>query len=168
MTDNHSEINKEYLIFEVANIMFATEIIDILEIIDPPEIEKIPNAKKLFLGVMNYRGKIAGVIDLSKKTTNKHTDYSKSKVLILETENGIYGCTVDLLHSVKTLDNKSINTDPPVKTSVNKEFLIGIFNNGEGEIISIINLKKLLSNEELLNLSKITGIKNLNQKKDLQ
>ena len=58
---------QEFLLFAVGQIMFGTPLLGVREIVKPQSYKHVPNTSDHFLGVINLRGQIVGVVDFRKK-----------------------------------------------------------------------------------------------------
>lgn len=59
--------NVQVIIFEIDNIKFAINIMDVKEIKEMERIRRLPNAQPFVKGLLNLRGDIIPVIDLKKR-----------------------------------------------------------------------------------------------------
>ena len=160
-TENSSKVNaldfqfgvgqadNQYVQFHIGDINMAVSILSIQEIIEPLELHNVPNAKDKFLGVANLRGEILGVIDLAKCCAQNATTYEDQRLLVFRTENGLQAAAVDGVDAVVTIPPTSIDKNPPMRAKVPSDFIDGV-SSVKDQLVTIVNLKNLLENEELI------------------
>lgn len=71
----------QYLTFQSGNDTFAIGILDVKEIIEIEGITRVPMMPEFLCGIINLRGKVVPVIDLSKRLGRLTTVISKKVVL---------------------------------------------------------------------------------------
>lgn len=132
------------VLLEIADKKFALEISNILEIIPLVKINSLSHLPKFLAGVINYRGNIIPVVDLSYLINGV---YSKklfsSRIIILEgdKENMIYGVLAE-----KVTETLSFKEDSLKITNIQRidaPFLDNILIGNE-DIIQKINFRQLL------------------------
>ena len=145
---------RRYLLFECANMLFATKLQDIKEIIEAPNLKPFPQSKTNFLGIGNHRGEVIGVVDFSETVSGQPIDFEDSKVLLFQTEEGVLGAAVDRLIRVQEFNEQDLEFDPPVKIDVKLEFIEGVATYQDNMVI-IVKLGEILAKEDLLNIGEI-------------
>lgn len=132
------------VLIEIANKKYALEISNILEIIPLVKINTLSHLPKFLAGVINYRGNIIPVVDLSYLVIGV---YSKkllsSRIIILEgdKENMLYGILAE-----KVTETLTVKEDTFKITNIQRidaPFLDNILIGNE-DIIQKINFRQLL------------------------
>ncbi len=96
---------KDVLSFQILNQEFALEVDYIESVSDLLEITHVPNAKYFINGVINLRGRIVPVIDLTKILNLKiKEDHKFENILILKIEEEEIGIFVDDVKNVLSID----------------------------------------------------------------
>jgi purine-binding chemotaxis protein CheW len=91
----------ELLTFRSGEYQLAIEVCRILEIRGWSPITPIPRAALGIVGVMNIRGSLLPVVDLSILTSGRETEQcSRSVVIVTENEDGAYGILVDSVSDI--------------------------------------------------------------------
>ena len=67
--DNH--LSEQYITFTIGEEDYAISIINVEEIVKVTNLIKVPKSQSYFVGLMDIRGKVVNMIDLSKKIMNK-------------------------------------------------------------------------------------------------
>lgn len=98
----------EFLGFLVYNDHYCINLHKIQEIVYIPSISTIPNVPYFVEGAINLRGKIIRIINLRKwfKFPVKELD-DKSRIIIVRSQESIYGILVDEVYDVFRVDKKS-------------------------------------------------------------
>ena len=102
---------KTYITFCIGD-SYALEIDDVREVIDFPEdVLHPPNLSTHFMGMMNLRGDLIPIIDPRELyQLQEEKSVKGDKVLIFESEGGLYGLVVDSVDSIV-----SVNEDDKVQ-----------------------------------------------------
>lgn len=153
-------IEEEHLVtFKLDEEEFGVQIIQVQEINRLQDITKVPNSPDFIEGVANLRGNVVPVISLRKRFALEEREYDdKTRLIIVEVEGSKTGLVVDSVSEVLRISKKNIELTPAViSSSVNNEFIesIGKLDKGNRMII-LLNLNKLLSDEEAKQLKKIS------------
>ena len=77
-----------------------------------------------------------------------------SRIVIIEAEKQVIGILVDSVAEVVYLKSSEIDTAPNVGTEESARFIQGV-SNREGELLILVDLNKLLSDEEWEEISSI-------------
>ena len=140
-----------YLTFKIGKESFAANISNVLEIINVPEITKLPNSEEHILGVINNRGKVLVIVD-PKNKFQIDTSLQKTNrcIVILEIEEEAnkheLGLLVDLAESVIELSDSDILPPPNVGAKFKEDIISGVINKND-EFIMILNIKNVFSKE---------------------
>lgn len=140
-------VETKYLLFKLADELYATPIGGIRQVIKPPFIKSMPFMKRHFLGVTNYQGRLVSVIDLRRKFELQANDDSASIVLIVGTQAGPVAAVVDTLVSVTDIPPGDIDSRALVETRIPVEFFLGIAKTSAG-LANLIDIAGTLSAED--------------------
>jgi purine-binding chemotaxis protein CheW len=135
--------------FRLGPETFATGISNIIEILKPIEITPVPNARDFILGVINLRGKIVLIIDLSKKIGFTNIEQDKdSRIIVIEDENNEQvGLLVNAVSETIKIDKTRLQPTPPIiNKKIDQKFIKGIYNN-KNNLVIYINIKNLIAGE---------------------
>ena len=149
-----SEDSTKFLIFWVGEELFGVPLMGVREVVEPQKIKKIPNTVKHFLGVINIRGEIVGVVDLRLRFGQPIKESPYTALVIFESAVGPMGAIVDKVESVTELDPADIDSAPNISTDVPMEFLVGI-GKIKNDLVTLINLNEVLGSETLTSMRKI-------------
>lgn len=145
----------KYLVFRLNQELYATPLLGVREVVEPQAPKPIPNTAKYFLGLINIRGQIIGLVDLRIKLGYQHRDQEHQALLVFDSDSGPVAAMVDSVEAVLSFEPTSIHKNPNVRSQVPTEFLVGIAKHNE-ELVTIIDLNKCLASDDYV---AITGSK---------
>lgn len=147
----------QYLTFHLGNERYALEILHIKEIIEYGGLTEVPMMPRFVRGVINLRGSVVPVIDLSVRFGRARTElHRRSCVVIVEVEYGDrwydLGVMVDAVDEVLELASDQIEPPPTFGAQLRSEFIRGMGKLGEGFVI-VLALEYVLSIDEMAELA---------------
>lgn len=99
----------DVLSFQILNQEFALEVDYIQSVSNLLEITPVPKSKSFVEGVINLRGRIVPVIDLTKKLNmKKEENHNYENILILKIEEEEIGIFVDDVKNVLPIDENKM------------------------------------------------------------
>jgi purine-binding chemotaxis protein CheW len=143
--------DNRYLVFRLAGECYATPLLGVREIVEPQDYKPVPNTLKHFLGVINLRGQIVGLIDLRKRFGLSIEKQEQPALVVFDSPSGPLAAFVDKVESVSTIHDGDIEKNPNIQTSIPQNYLIGIGKH-QKELVSILDLQKILSADELVSI----------------
>jgi purine-binding chemotaxis protein CheW len=149
--------NHQYLTFSVAGEVFAIGILGIKEIIEYGQLTEIPMMPSFIRGVINLRGAVVPVIDLSVRFGRKPTEIARrTSIVIIEvghegTTQDI-GIVVDAVHEVLEINAANVEPPPAFGAKIRTDFIQGMGKVNDKFVI-ILNVDRVLSVEEMAMLT---------------
>jgi len=99
----------DVLSFEINNQEFAVEVEYVEIVYDMVEIRPVPNSKKFIEGLINLRGRIVPVVDITKiLNVSLGQEHKFSNILILKINEEEIGIFVDEVKNVLSVDQNSL------------------------------------------------------------
>lgn len=149
----------QYLIFTLNGESFALDILQIREIIEFGQHTSVPMMPSMVRGVINLRGAVVPVIDLSARFGRGQTPVaSHTCIVILEIDNGdglqIVGVIVDSVTEVLEIPASAIEPAPTFGTHIRTDFILGMGRLGERFVI-VLDAEKVLSFEDMTVLAEL-------------
>jgi purine-binding chemotaxis protein CheW len=143
----------QYLTFTLGKGVFAVEISPIREIIEYPGLTEIPMTPEFMRGVINLRGSVVPVIDLSVRFGRPLTAIGRRTcVVIVEIpgENGPMplGILVDGVNEVIEVDAEQIEDRPEFGLGLRADFVRGLINR-QGKFTVILDTAEVLAAGEM-------------------
>jgi purine-binding chemotaxis protein CheW len=143
----------QYLTFRLGEEVFALEIGQVREVLDYPQITRVPRMPAFMCGVINLRGSVVPVVDLRLKFGMSATERTVNTcVIIVEVavggERTLLGALADAVREVFDLPAGQIEPAPRIGSAVRTEFIRGMGKSDAGFII-ILDVDRVFSGGEL-------------------
>lgn len=139
-----SQQDERCLCFHLGAESFAIPLLSVKEVMAMPSVAPIPQAPPSFLGMMNLRGQVIGVIDLRQKLGIQPKKNQEEKaVIILDFNDFRIGAVVDLIDSVQTLANEKRQDKPKMQGPVSHEYITSVYLTDE-KFILILDIQKII------------------------
>jgi purine-binding chemotaxis protein CheW len=139
----------QYITFKLGDELFAINVTQVREVLELPQITKVPTAPDYMRGVVNVRGKAIPVVDLRLKFGLPSTpDTVNSRIVVLELElDGeitVVGGIADSVHEVIELEASQINPPPSIAMRWRTELIQGMGRRGD-EFIIILDINRVFA-----------------------
>ena|ERR1700752_1570390 len=153
---------RQYLTFLVGGETFALAISSIKEIIEHRKPTDVPMMPAFMRGVINLRGHVVPVIDLSVRFGRAPIEAARRTcIVVLEVaqdgESHEVGAMVDAVSAVLEIADADIEPAPSFGAKLRADFIAGMGKVGEKFVI-ILEIDRVLSIEELTNLAAIAEV----------
>jgi len=154
----------QYLTFVLSGEIYALGILNIKEIIDYGHLTEVPMMPPFIRGVINLRGSVVPVVDLSARFGKGSTQIARrTGIVIVETGNDgedndrqDIGIIVDAVNEVVDIDQQDIEPPPSFGTGIRPDFISGMAKRN-GRFIILLNVNRVLSVDEMAALGKAAG-----------
>ncbi len=153
---NDSMLNKalqQYLTFSLRDEHFGIAIDSVKEIIEYANITTIPLMPDFVKGVLNLRGDVVPVIDLSLRFGKKATSINDRTCIIIlellfEEHKVTLGAVVDHVSEVVDVAEEDIEAPPSFGAKIRAQFIKGV-TNIDGQFVILLRAERVLSVEEM-------------------
>ncbi|ANS86008.1 chemotaxis protein CheW [Vibrio scophthalmi] len=138
----------QWVTFQLEEETYGINVMQVREVLRYTEIAPVPGAPDYVLGIINLRGNVVTVIDTRSRfglMEGEITD--NTRIIVIESEHQVIGILVDSVAEVVYLRSSEIDTTPSVGTDESSKFIQGV-SNREGKLLILVDLNKLLSDEE--------------------
>lgn len=161
--DNPEE-QSQYLTFQIGREMFAVGILHIREIIEYGNLTTVPMMPEFVRGVINLRGSVVPVIDLSARFGRDESTISRrSCIVILEVDNSTaedehlqeIGIIVDAVSEVLEIPPGEIEPPPRFGARIRADFIAGM-GKVQGQFVILLNIQQALNTREMAELAAVT------------
>jgi purine-binding chemotaxis protein CheW len=146
---------KQYLTFTLGGEMFSIGILCIKEIIWYAGVTEVPMMPACIRGVINLRGAVVPVMDLSVRFGKPSTAVSKNTcIVIVEIDSAAegvgqnIGIVVDAVQAVLEIPSSEIEPPPSFGAKIRSDFIEGI-GKVNGKFVILLNVNQVLSSEEV-------------------
>ena len=147
------ETPSQYLTFSLGGEMFAVGILNVKEIIEYGHLTEIPMMPTFIRGVINLRGSVVPVIDLSARFGGKTTEVSRRTcIVIVEVSDGEMrhdiGIMVDAVSEVLDIPAGDIEPAPSFGARIRTDFISGM-GKINGKFVVLLDVNRILSIDEV-------------------
>jgi purine-binding chemotaxis protein CheW len=144
---------QQHLTFMLGGKVYGLKIINIKEIIEYGEITEVPMTPDFISGVINLRGSVVPVIDLSQRFSGQPIKHSKrTSIIILEVKNDDLsievGVTVDMVNEVLDINSSEIEAAPSLGDQIQTNFISGMAK-VDDKLLILLDIENVLSIDEL-------------------
>lgn len=148
----------QFLTFMLGEEQFAVGILHIKEIIEYCSLATVPMMPPCVRGVINLRGAVVPVLDLSARFGRASSPISKrSCIVIVELADSegkqVLGMLVDAVNAVVDIAGADIEPPPAFGTRIRPDFIAGI-GKANGRFVSLLAIERVLSGEEIVALAR--------------
>ena len=155
------EESGQYLTFLQRGEMFAIGILGIKEIIEYANLTTVPLMPEFISGVINIRGAVVPVIDLSARFGREAAVTTRrSCIVIIETVNDNekmdIGIIVDSVSEVLEIPPADIEPAPRFGTNIRADFISGMGKVNDKFVI-ILDISRVLSVDEMSSLASVSS-----------
>ncbi|WMC11392.1 chemotaxis protein CheW [Oceanimonas pelagia] len=145
----------QWVTFRLDNETYGINVMQVQEVLRYSDIAPVPGAPDYVLGIINLRGNVVTVLDTRLRFGLQPAEVSdNTRIVIIEAEKQVIGILVDSVAEVVYLKSSEIESAPNVGTSESARFIQGVCNR-ENELLILVDLDKLLSDDEWEELSQL-------------
>lgn len=120
-------MTQEVVAFRVSDQDFCFDIMSVREIRGWTETTTLPHSQSFIKGVINLRGNVVPVIDLSDRLGLGQTKPTARNVIIIAVVNGqTIGLLADVVSDIVSLDLNNLHPVPDMVSGRVKEFISGV------------------------------------------
>lgn len=125
---NLTEGNRELIAFRIGDQEFCVNIMSVREIRGWTPATAMPHSPHYVLGVINLRGAVLPIIDLSARLGMKPAEPSARHVIIVaQVKSQVAGLLVDAVSDILTVTDENIQPVPEVSSDLERQYARGIF-----------------------------------------
>jgi len=152
-----AERRDQYLAFTLQGETFAMDIRSVHEVIQFSGLTEVPLMPAFIRGVLNLRGAVVPVIDLSVRFGRAPTEAARRTcVVILEVAQGekrvVLGILVDHVNEVLEIGASEIEPAPAFGSQLRSDFIAGV-GKVAGKFVILLDVEHVLSVEEMASLA---------------
>jgi purine-binding chemotaxis protein CheW len=143
---------RQFLSFNLDQVDYAVGILQVREILQYEPVTRVPSVPRSVRGVINLRGSVVPVVDLSLKFGLPETPVSRRTCILivearLDGEPTVLGVLADSVSEVLELGDADIEPPPAFGTRVKLDYLTGM-GKVDGRFVLLIDLDRVLSADE--------------------
>jgi len=138
----------QWVTFKLETEVYGINVMQVQEVLRYSEIAPVPGAPDYVLGIINLRGNVVTVIDTRSRFGLESCEVTdNTRVVVIESEKQVIGILVDSVAEVVYLKASEIDDAPNVGNEETTQFIQGV-SNRDGELLILVDLDKLLSDDE--------------------
>jgi purine-binding chemotaxis protein CheW len=143
----------QYLTFQLGTEVFAIGILAIKEIIEYDAVTVVPMMPECIRGVINLRGSVVPVMDLSLRFGKTSSPVTKRTcIVIIETmregEHELVGVVVDAVNAVIDIGATDIEPPPAFGSRIQSAFIQGL-GKLQGKFVILLDVQRVLKVDSL-------------------
>ncbi len=143
----------QWVTFRLDGETYGINVMQVQEVLRYTDIAPVPGAPIYVLGIINLRGNVVTVIDTCQRFGLPPIEVTdNTRIVIIEADSQVIGILVDSVAEVVYLRSSEIESAPNVGNDESAKFIQGVANRN-GELLILVDLNKLLSDNEWAELS---------------
>lgn len=164
-TVKDNEVLLQFVTFKLGGEDYAVGIEFVKEVTITPRISRIPKTPAFIMGVANVRGDLIAIIDLEERfgmkpllhVKNDTTSDFHSYTMVIDAGAYSVGFVVKEMPDTLTLNESQIEKSSNVieKAKFKNKFISGLGKKGDGNIIVLLDILKVLSKKEINQVTSI-------------
>lgn len=148
IAERSNDVVVQWVTFRLGEETYGINVMQVQEVLRVTEIAPVPGAPDYVLGIINLRGNVVTVVDTRKRFGLPPGELDdNSRIVIIESQNQIFGIMVDSVAEVVDLRRSEIDAAPNVGNEESSRYIHGVAT-VEEELLILIDLNKLLTDEE--------------------
>ncbi len=142
------EGSKELIAFRISDQEFCVNIMSVREIRGWTQATPLPHAPPYVMGVINLRGAVLPIIDLSARLGMKDAEPTARHVIIVsQMKTKVVGLLVEAVSDILTITEENIQPVPEVSSDLERQYARGILA-VDKRMICMIELDALFPDQE--------------------
>lgn len=151
----------QYLTFMLGSELFAIGILAIKEIIEYNSLTVVPMMPECIRGVINLRGAVVPVMDLSARFGKQSAQITKRTCIVIveiQADDGHQdiGVIVDAVNEVLDIPASEIEPAPAFGAKIRSDFISGM-GKVDGKFVIVLSLDHVLSASEISSLTEVSA-----------
>ena len=151
----------QFLTFMLGEEQFAVGILHIKEIIEYGSLATVPMMPACVRGVINLRGAVVPVMDLSARFGRPPSVIGKRSCIVIVEAGGeekqVLGMLVDAVNAVVEIAAADIEPPPSFGTRIRPDFIAGMGKHS-GRFVILLDIERVLSSEEIVEMARGTAL----------
>lgn len=143
----------QYLTFTLAEEQYAVTVSRVREVLEVPNLTKVPGMPEYMRGVINIRGSVVPVVDLRLKFGMSAAEQTvDTSIIVMDVDASAghvtVGCLADSVQEVIDLQPENIEPAPRIGTAVDANCIQGMGKRDDGFII-VLDIDRVFQNDDL-------------------
>jgi len=151
--EDDAEPDVQLVTFRLKDETYGINVMEVQEVLRVAEIAPVPGAPHYVMGIINLRGNVVTVINTRTRFGLPEGDVNDlSRIIIIESEAQVVGILVDSVAEVVDLSMSDIDSAPNKGNEDSSRYIQGVTSR-DNNLLIVVDLKKLLSDEEWAEMS---------------
>lgn len=139
---------REFIAFRIGDQEFTVNIMAVREIRGWTQATPMPHAPAYVKGVINLRGAVLPIVDLSLRLGMKPAEpTARHVIIVVQVHDRVVGLLVDAVSDILTVTDDNFQPTPEIASDLERSFARGILAI-EGRMICLIELEALFPENE--------------------
>lgn len=156
-----SNATEQFLTFWVGQERLAVEILDVKELIEVCHMTRVPMTPDFIRGVINLRGSVIPVIDLSARLGREVSQLTKKSCILLveihhEDQSQSVGMLVDEVNEIVEINKENIQPPPNFGAEIRVDFIKAMGRIAD-EFVILLAIDRVLSVAELSEVEQLSS-----------
>lgn len=144
------------IVFGLGKEEYGIEVDKVRTIERMAPITRVPKTYSFIKGVMNLRGVVVPVLNLSGRFNLPESEITEhTRIIVVAVNEMEVGFIVDSANDVIDIDTDSIDSPPEIVGGIQAKYLDGIAKIGEDRILIMLNLSEVLNKSEIVQLEQL-------------
>lgn len=161
-TSQEALLIQQFLTLTLREELYALPIEHIREIIEFGGLTEIPMMPAFLRGVINLRGAVVPVVDLSVRFGRERTAIGRRTCIVIvevvqDDEAQMLGIIVDAVNEVLAIEANQVEARPTFGARIRADFIAGILSQNE-QFMIVLDIRQVLSVEEICELVGIASV----------
>ncbi len=137
--------------FKIGTEEYGVEILKVQEILKLPKVTKLPKSLDYILGIIDLRGQVIPIINLSRKFGIDDSDKNENlRAIVVDISGKKVGLAIDSVSHVIRIESRDIEAPPPVVRGISSRYIVGIAKVEAGFIV-VLDIDQIFQTDELKN-----------------
>lgn len=135
--------------FKIGHEEYGVDILQVQEIYKLPKVTKLPKSVHYIKGVIDFRGRVMPIVDLSEKFgIDSYGDTEDSRAIVVDIAGKLIGLAIDSVSHVVKVDKNDLEPPPPVVKGISGKYIVGIAKLEDGFVV-VLDINRIFSKEEI-------------------
>lgn len=141
---------RELIAFRLGQQEFCLDVMNVREIRGWTPVTQLPHSPSYMLGVINLRGMVLPIIDLSARMGFPPAEPStRHAIMVVELGKQVIGFLVDAVSEIFSGKDEEVQPTPDVASAVTRSLIQGVIA-AEGRMISVLSLDMIAMNSDVM------------------
>ena len=133
--------------FEARGGSYALDVVVVREIVRTQEVTPLPNSPALIEGVVELRGGLIPVLDLSRVLGGEKSEITnRSRIVVVDCDGLLLGLCVDAATDVLSIDPARLEEIPDLATQAGYNVVRGVVRQSNEPPVMVLSVETILEN----------------------